>query len=185
MISRWTVDLDATPLRRFMPLLQLKLHRSFFLTILFQADFHWVKMCFYRGSEQSLKQCGTAQNSMLATLKAATMIHWFDSHGLVALQSQTALRASDQIAPTLWCVLRRKLPCSTVNEEGGLKKQSGRTPSRSARLSFSAPTWWRTCFHLSRLRNSQDACFLKSGGKSRVSLCGLASTVGCCYFKIC
>lgn len=109
-------------------------------------------------------------NSTLATLKAATMIHWFGSHGLVALKSQTALGASDQIAPSLWCVLRRKLPCSTVNEEGGLKKQRGRTPSRSTRLSFSAPRWWRTCFHLSRLRNSQDACFLSLEG-NHVFLC--------------
>lgn len=71
---------------------------------------------------------------MAVNADAATT-HWFGPLGFgstwvsVAFRStcKRLRRTSDQIAQTAECVLRRKLPCSTVNEEGGLKKQSGRT----------------------------------------------------------
>lgn len=81
------------------------------------------------------------------------------------------------------CVLRRKLPCSTVNEEGGPRKQSGGTWAHchSSSFSLSAPKWWGICFHFLKF---PECVFWKSREKSRVSLCWLAFTVFL-LFQIC
>lgn len=95
-------------------------------------------------------------------------------------------KRSYQIAQTADCVLKRKLPCSNVNEEGGLKKQSGRTWT-PAKFSLCAPKW-RTCFYCSQLGDFQNASFSKSGGKkSRVLFCLPVSAFDflCCFAFLC
>lgn len=118
----------------------------------------------------------------------APLIHLWGSTGWKHLKSGTSRGAEynllDFTDPSLpvKCVMRRKLPCSTVNEGGGLRKQSGRTwtHTHSASFSFSAPKWWSICFHFSQLLKFSECMF---GERSRVSLCWQASTLCFCYFR--